>query len=253
MLALNSSLGDRMKSYEFETRNFLQKKTPVIIRVDGKAFHTYTKPFKTDSDPYNCDIFDSMYCAMQQTHKAIQGCVVSYMQSDECSFLVLDTKAPETQAYFGYELPKIVSIVASTFTVNFYSTIQKFIAKKNYNVDRLPIFDARAFNIPFEDMSNYFVWRIKDAERNAIQNVARYVLGHKKIQGVPNVTVKQMLTEVGVDFDSLPLGFQRGVIYNGEANTLLKTSTFKEVEEIIKQNIEKYKRGNNAEAIPDNG
>lgn len=38
------SLGDRMKDfYESRTRTFLPRRTYSIIRVDGKAFHSYTK------------------------------------------------------------------------------------------------------------------------------------------------------------------------------------------------------------------
>ena len=35
------SLGDRMKSYENITRTYLPSRVPIIIRIDGKAFHRF--------------------------------------------------------------------------------------------------------------------------------------------------------------------------------------------------------------------
>ena len=37
-----SDLAKRMKDYEHVTRNYLTKRTPVIIRIEGKAFHSFT-------------------------------------------------------------------------------------------------------------------------------------------------------------------------------------------------------------------
>lgn len=41
----NNSLGDRMKKYEYVTRTHLLPRTPVVIRIDGRAFHTFTRGF----------------------------------------------------------------------------------------------------------------------------------------------------------------------------------------------------------------
>ena len=45
------SLGDRMKNnYENRAKTYLLRRTPVIIRLDGKAFHTFTRGFAKPFD-----------------------------------------------------------------------------------------------------------------------------------------------------------------------------------------------------------
>lgn len=49
-------LGDRMKSYyENRSKTFLARRTPVIIRLDGKAFHTFTRGFNKPFDEAMCN------------------------------------------------------------------------------------------------------------------------------------------------------------------------------------------------------
>jgi len=50
-MSTTDSLGDRMKGYEAITKNFLMRRTPVIIRLDGKSFHTFTKKITPTNDP----------------------------------------------------------------------------------------------------------------------------------------------------------------------------------------------------------
>jgi len=40
------SLGDRMKGYENIERRHLTGRMPCLLRIDGKAFHSFTKGFK---------------------------------------------------------------------------------------------------------------------------------------------------------------------------------------------------------------
>lgn len=51
MAKKNDSLGDRMKGYEDVSRNFLTRRVPAIIRLDGKAFHTFTKGMEKPFTP----------------------------------------------------------------------------------------------------------------------------------------------------------------------------------------------------------
>ena len=154
---MKNHLGNRMKeNYENTYRIKLTRRTPVIIRVDGKAFHTLTRKCKK---PFDGDFYDSMYTAMYNLCMEIQGAKCAYMQSDEISVLVTDFDRLDTQAWFDYNLQKIVSISASiastVFSLNFRDG------------QYLGLFDSRAFNIPKSEVKNYFIWRQKDWERNS--------------------------------------------------------------------------------------
>lgn len=231
------ALGTRMKAYENNDRTFLKKKVPVIIRVDGRAFHTFLKPYQSREKPFNQLVTNCMFLASLETMKQIQGCIVSYTQSDEASFLLLDNKSIETQPYFGYEVPKLVSIVASTFSVNFYRFL---------NPDELPIFDARAFNVPEEEMSNYFLWRVRDAHRNAVQKFGQNILSPSEMHGVNNTDLIEKLKGIGRDFNQEVSNehmygmFQ--IMTNGSySSPRITDKTFSVVDDIIMGAYNKYR------------
>ncbi len=110
-------LGNRMKTfYEQIPKTRLMRRTPVVIRIDGKAFHTFTRGFKRPFD-------DVLIKTMQETAKYlcenIQGCSLAYTQSDEISLLLIDYQRFETSAWFDYEIQKMCSISASMATMAF--------------------------------------------------------------------------------------------------------------------------------------
>ena len=157
------SLGNRMKNYEGVSKTYLVRRMPVIIRLDGKAFHTFTKGFDKP--------FDNLFMStMQETCKAlckeVQGCKIAYTQSDEISLLITDYDALNTSAWFDDQIQKMVSVSASIATLAFNKTFyelcmqlsvddtEKF--KKTYQSKMFTAkFDSRAFNLPKEDVCNY--------------------------------------------------------------------------------------------------
>lgn len=219
------NLDDRMKTYyEGVYRMYLTRRTPVIIRVDSRAGHTFTKHLHKPFD----DVF--MY-TMQDTMKYlcenIQGCVIGYTQSDEITLCLVDYDKIETDAWFGYNLNKVVSISASmaTFAFNRYfaRNAKRFITKlamsadvskddiNSYNaviskcVERGLCFDSRAFNIPKEEVCNCFLWRQNDAMRNSIQSLAQSVLSRGEIFGKCSNDIVEILKEQkGIDWNALP-------------------------------------------------
>lgn len=199
----SSSLGDRMKSYENISRIYLTKKTPVIIRIDGRAFHNFTKGFDRPFD-------NILIKAMQDTGKYlcenICGCKLAYTQSDEISLLLVDYERNETDPWFQNNLQKLVSVSASMATLAFNyafqyqvnkefteyvsgkkelrGTKEEFDPKFERYFDRCftAMFDSRAFILPKEEVCNYFIWRQQDASKNSIQMVARSIYPHKELQ-----------------------------------------------------------------------
>lgn len=66
---MKDELGDRMKSYyENRSKTFLARRTPVIIRLDGKAFHTFTRGFNKPFDEAMCNAGQAHF-----SHKQLEG------------------------------------------------------------------------------------------------------------------------------------------------------------------------------------
>lgn len=185
------ALGNRMKdNYEHRYKIGLTRRSPVIVRVDGRAFHTFTKSFKR---PFDTRLMDAMeHAATNLGCVEMQGFKLGYIQSDEASFLLTDYDTIETDAWFGYDLAKIVSISAACMTAHFndYLSPHPFIA----------MFDARAFNIPREEVANYFVWRAKDWERNSLQMLCQANFSHRELHGKGRAAMHEMLHEKGLNW-----------------------------------------------------
>lgn len=196
---MKDALGTRMKRYENVSNFCLTPRSCVIIRIDGKAFHTFTRPYKKPFDPV---ITGAMDFACIQLFDKVQGSKIVYTQSDEISLLLTDFDTHETQGWYNYELNKIVSISASLVTGNFIrEIIFRNLSEWVDGYGDLPAFDSRAFTIPRDDVVNYFLWRIKDCRRNSINGYAQSIFSHKELQGKNCDKVLEMLKESGNAWD----------------------------------------------------
>lgn len=197
----NTSLGNRMKTYERVNKNKLMRRTPVIIRLDGKAFHTWTKVLQhldvsLETSPFSDMMHDCMLHTAFELVRNIQNATLAYAQSDEISILLNDWKGLKTEQWFDGNIQKMVSISASMATGYFNKRIQ--IHNDNaLEIDRqdlnLAFFDARVFNIPKEEVANYFVWRQQDATRNSINMLGQHYFSHKELQNKNVSQVQDML------------------------------------------------------------
>lgn len=165
---MHDPLGDRIKEeFESQTRLLLPRKTHTIIRLDGKAFHTYTRGLPKPFDP---TLHEDLVESTRFVCENVTGTVLAYVQSDEVSLLVTDLAKPGTQPWYGGSVQKIASVTASLLTA-------KFNARRNLGLgdvgEPLAIFDSRVFTIPEpEDVIAYFQWRYLDAWRNAVSSLA---------------------------------------------------------------------------------
>lgn len=213
-------LGNRMKIfYEEVPKTRLMRRCPVICRIDGKAFHTFTRGFKRPFD-------DVLIKTMQETAKYlcenIQGCQLAYTQSDEISLLLIDYQRFETSAWFDYEIQKMCSISASMATMAFNRIFSETVSDLKIDntkpMDRYfeavysgAMFDARVFNIPKEEATNYFYWRQLDASRNSIQMVGQANFSNKELQHKSCNDIQDMLmTQKGINWNDLPTYQKRG-------------------------------------------
>lgn len=218
------SLGDRMKVYEGVSNHFLTRRTPVIIRIDGCHFHTVTRPF---DKPFDKAFMNAMIRTTKNLCESIQGCVLGYTQSDEISLLLCDWQTLDTQAWFDNKLQKIVSVSASMTATFFQQNIQTcvfeqvaqmqdetFVSEqdqKKLHSSKNAYFDSRAFNVPKEEVCNYFIWRQQDATRNSIQGLAQSLFSHKELHGIScKMLQDKMLTERDVNWNDLETSKKRG-------------------------------------------
>ena len=240
-MPVRDDLGQRMKSYYENVYRFgLTRRTPVAIRIDGKAFHTFTRGFQKPFDPV-------LIAAMQRTMKYlcenIQGCKLGYTQSDEITLILTDYDTLTTDAWFGYELQKMCSIAASMATMAFNKffdeevdmwgrkTFEYFWDEGGYDPEKISfaqsdmdlvdaydkalrkgaMFDARVFNIPKEEVTNLVYWRQLDAARNSIQMVGQANFSHNELQNKScNMIQEMLMTEKEINWNDFPTHLKRG-------------------------------------------
>lgn len=222
---MKDSLGDRMKgNYENRTKHFLPRRTYTIIRLDGKAFHTFTRGFNKPVD------YDLQYIMTQTTlelAKNIQGCKLGYTQSDEISLLLTDFDNLQTSAFFDGSIQKICSVTASFATLFFREATMEIsqatggIDEKFYSGDKLKraFFDSRCFTIAEKaEVKNYFLWRQRDAQRNAISMYAQSLYSHKQLHGKKSAEMIEMIkAKTGEEWKDVDPGFRNGrAIYKDE-------------------------------------
>ena len=204
-------LGDRMKNnYENISRIALPRRMPMIIRVDGKAFHTLTHDMKR---PWDDGMIDAMLYTAKYLCENIQNAKLAYVQSDEISVLLTDYDRLNTEAWFDRNLLKMISVSAAYATLAFNKKIVE------YYPDKAGVFDSRAFVIPKEEVNNYFLWRQNDATRNSVQMLARAYFSHKQLHGLGNGEVQdKLMLEKGVNWNDTATHKKRGACIrkNGE-------------------------------------
>ena len=237
-MAIRDELGNRMKKYYEEIpKAKLMRRCPVILRCDGKAFHTFTRNFVKPFD-------EVLIKTMQETTKYlcenIKGCVLGYTQSDEITLVLIDYKDLNSQAWFDYEIQKLCSIAASMATMAFNQYFYKNVSEWGNNnfstfneaiglyenvdfekcalsreyiiaINKVAMFDCRCFNIPKEEVTNCLYWRQLDASRNSIQMVGQAYFSHKELQNKSCNEIQDMLmTQKGINWNDFPTYQKRG-------------------------------------------
>lgn len=232
---VKDDLGNRMKeNYENRSKTYLVRRMPVIIRLDGKAFHTFTRGLKKPFD-------EILSRAMQETAKYlcenIQGCKIAYTQSDEITLLLTDYEKLTTDAWFDYNVQKMCSVSASMATLAFNNIFEGIVNEQYNTLTSAPIeetefesdeefdklfnvyfnkintamFDSRVFNIPKEEVCNCFIWRQQDATKNAISMVGYANFSSKQLHKLNGNQIQDLLwQEKGINFNDFETYKKRG-------------------------------------------
>jgi len=231
----SDNLGNRMKkNYESRTKYLLPLRTYTVIRIDGKAFHTYTKGLER---PFDKGFVEDMNHTTQYLCQNIQGCKFGFVQSDEISLVLSDFETHETQAWFDGEVQKIVSISASYATSFFnYIRLQRYfydnkvgehftepLDGETYEIqlgnvinyfplnNKLAHFDSRVFTIPSKtEVENYLIWRQQDCTRNSISSVAQSLYSTKELHEKNQSDMQEMIFQKGQNWNSYDEGLKRG-------------------------------------------
>lgn len=226
-MSVRDDLGTRMKTfYENIPKTRLMRRVPVAIRLDGKAFHTFTRGFQK---PFDFVLMGTMQQTMKYLCENIQGCVFGYTQSDEITLILVDYQKFTSDAWFDYEVQKLTSVSASMATMAFNKYFSENVAKYNLMHDPLvkrrenlldnyisavekgALFDARCFNIPKEEVTNLIYWRQLDATRNSIQMVGQAHFSHDELQDKTcNMIQDMLMTKYGINWNDFTIPCKRG-------------------------------------------
>lgn len=235
-MPVHDELGIRMKEfYENISKTKLVRRMPVVVRIDGRSFHTFTRGFQK---PFDKILIKSMQKTMKYLCENIQGCVLGYTQSDEISLILVDYKKLNSSAFFDYEVQKVCSITAFMATMAFNKFFREYAdfyiqdcateyetkglygkGTIEYNycgilqkaIEKGAMFDSRCFNIPKEEVTNYIYWRQLDASRNSIQMVGQANFNHKELQNKTcNMIQDMLMTQKGINWNDLEVYKKRG-------------------------------------------
>jgi tRNA(His) guanylyltransferase len=206
---MKDDLGKRMKTYYEDRFRFkLLRRTYTIIRIDGKAFHTYTKGMER---PFDSNFISVMNEVALKLVENIEGAKCAYVQSDEISLIITDFDNIGTDAFFDNNLQKLCSVSSSMATAYFNQ-----VAYPLFN--KIGIFDSRVFQLPCrEEVFNYLIWRQKDATRNSVQSCAQSKFSHSELNHKNVLQQKQMLNSVEFNWDNLDDTLKYGRIITKDA------------------------------------
>lgn len=201
---IRDDLGDRMKGYErAEAGRFFIPRLPVVIRIDGRSFHTFTRGL---ARPWHQGLSDLMLATTRALVEET-GALVGYTQSDEIS-LVLRAADLQTQLWFDGRISKIISCAASFATSYFVKHLGAHVPEK---ADEMPTFDARAWNVPdLDEAANAILWRELDAVKNSISMAASVHYSERELDGMTGKQRQEMLFAKGINWNDYPARFKRG-------------------------------------------
>jgi tRNA(His) 5'-end guanylyltransferase len=231
-----------MKHYERAASQHLMRRCWTLFRVDGRAFHSYTRGCQR---PFDRDLMEDMDQTAVALCEGISGARLAFVQSDEISVLMTDFETLHTEPWFDNDVQKIVSLSAAIATRAFnqrrtmrwlkgaleenddgsrrdnHSTadlVERFEQQKGAE------FDSRVWQVPEPmEVYNYFLWRQQDASRNSVSMTAQANFPHALLQGKDSSQMQEMLwRDKGINWNDLPVGYKRG-------RCVVRTTTTKDV------------------------
>ena len=212
--------GDKVKMIEqIEAGRRFLPLLPVIVRLDGKCFHSYTKNMKR---PFDQKLVDIMIDVTKFLVEETNACI-GYTQSDEIS-LVCYSANRDSAIFYDGKIAKIVSVICSMCTGKFNE-----LAMKTGLSTKLAFFDCRAWQVPtLEEAVDAIRFREQDASKNSISMAARAYFSHKSLMNKSGSEMQEMLfSEKGINWNDFPSFFKRGTFI--QRRTTFKTFSTEEL------------------------
>jgi len=222
------TISDRIKRYELSSNGFLLLRGFIIIRVDGRAFHTFTRKFKK---PFDNILIESMVSAGERCAKEMSGFRLGYHQSDEFTFAISDLESYESEMWFGGKIQKIASISASMFTAYFNECLELDLQENMGS--GVAMFDSRCFNVPVEDVANVFIWRQRDWERNSIQMFSRNFFSHKELMNKKTTDMHEMLHGIGENWANLEPKLKNGTFITKDGKRINEKLDYESINKLL--------------------
>ncbi len=231
------TLGDRIKHYESISEHYFTPKIPILVRIDGKSFHTWTKGCDR---PFDNKLITCMFESAKEVARNMQNCRGVYVQSDEATFVMDDTNTIDTDQWFGGRQNKIESVTAGMMTAYFnknwnnYQLLRYDFDLKSFDPDNPAIFDARAFQCPKDDVANVFLWRVKDWERNSLSMFCNQFFSPKQLHGQGRADQHEMLHKIGHNWATECTDQQKnGSWWSSKNGDNFKLTNYQEIDEFL--------------------
>jgi tRNA(His) guanylyltransferase len=211
-MSSKDALGDRCKRFEAaEAGRRAMPGIPLLARLDGRAFHTFTRGLNRP--------FDERFgrCMVETARMLVDNlhALVAYTQSDEITLIWWVPANGPTEYPFDGRFQKLASISAGLASASFARLATEHLPEKSRS---LPSFDARVWQVPTrEDAIDVLVWREDDATKNSLSMAARAHYSHAEMHGKGGAQLHDLLHARGVNWHDYPVRFKRGVYLRREA------------------------------------
>ncbi|EMI5828417.1 tRNA(His) guanylyltransferase Thg1 family protein [Staphylococcus epidermidis] len=221
---IKDPVGDRMKRFEMEEAGrSMMPGLPILARLDGRAFHTFTRGLDR---PYDKRF---MQCMIDTTKALVDEfqADLGYTQSDEITLYWRNAPVWRTNGTTETMLPEMMfdgryqkwhSLLAADASVAFYQSLFDHLPEKTWlrskngvTVRTRPKFDCRVWQLPNESEAfDAFAWREADATRNSLQMLCQAHFSHRQLHGKNTRAQHDMLHDIGLNWNNEPASFKRG-------------------------------------------
>lgn len=195
--------GDKCKDFERrEGDRRAMLGIPLIARLDGRAFHSFTGGL---ARPYD----ERMSRCMIETTKVLvddSHALIGYTQSDEITLAWFHQDG--SQYPFNGRFQKVASVMAGLASARFAQLVRELIPEKH---KAIPHFDCRVWQVPsMNDVLDILVWREDDATKNSITMAASAYYSNSQLLGKNGAEKQDMLHAKGINWNDYPAFFKRG-------------------------------------------